>query len=198
MCTTAFHRACILDALKHIDKCPICRKPISDSIQGKSPSGKMKIQISSKPCPGFRSTSISIVYDIPSGTQMAYHDNPGEVYHGTTRVAYLPNNIDGRKLLARLKYVRDYKNTLLQTLFSTNHFPIFCFFTMKAWKRGLIFSIGTSLTSGLPNQVIWASIHHKTSLSGGAHGWPDATFIDRCNSSLDALQVPPPEQCIES
>jgi hypothetical protein len=83
---------------------------------GSSPSGTMKIELLSPT----DTDTIQITYDIPSGVQTCYHDNPGRSYTGTTRVAYLPNNDEGHQLLTRLKY---------------------------AWKHGLIFNIGTSVTT---------------------------------------------------
>jgi hypothetical protein len=80
---------------------------------GSSPSGTMTAELSS-------TDTIRITYNIPSGIQAFYHDNPGKVYAGITRVAYLPNNDEGRQLLTRLKY---------------------------AWQHGLIFNVGTSLTT---------------------------------------------------
>jgi len=168
-CQHSFHFACIQDCLNHQPKCPVCRKPIGEP-QGKSPSGKMSINVSKHDCPGFgqQCKSICILYDIPSGKQASYHEHPGQRYSGTKRVAFLPNNPEGRDLLQRLKY---------------------------AWLHGLVFRVGTSLTTGQSNQVTWTSIHHKTSLSGSVHGFPDTNYIANCNASLDALHVPPPEQC---
>jgi Deltex C-terminal domain len=127
----------------------------------------MQIQAINNICPGFfpanTVTTIQITYSIPSGTQKSYHYHPGTRYSGTSRTAYLPNNIEGRHLLSRLKY---------------------------AFTHGLTFVIGTSLTTHQPNCVVWSSIHHKTSLSGGAHGFPDASYIDNTNESLDSLNVP--------
>jgi hypothetical protein len=116
-------------------------------------------------CPGFAAdtTTIQITYSIPSGTQKSYHQNPGTSYSGTSRTAYLPNNVEGRHLLSRLKF---------------------------AFTHGLTFTIGTSLTTHLPNCVVWSSIHHKTSLSGGSHSFPDPAYLDNTNESLDALNVP--------
>jgi len=102
---------------------------------------------------------------MPGGTQAQYHANPGWPYHGTTRTAFLPQCPSGRKLLKRLKY---------------------------AWKRGLTFTIGTSLTTGRSDSIVWASIHHKTSLSGGVgcHGYPDPYYFVNCNVELDQIGVP--------
>lgn len=94
---------------------------------------------------------------------MAYHDNPGVSYSGDSRVAYLPDNSEGNQLLKRLIY---------------------------AFQHGLTFRIGTSLTTGQPNRITWASIHHKTSLRGGPHGFPDPAYFINCNKELDQLNVP--------
>lgn len=92
------------------------RKP-----QGTGPSGTMSISTSRMSCSGFQShQSIVITYTMPSGIQLPYHENPGQRYDGTTRIAYLPDNDDGRKLLKRLKF---------------------------AWMQGLMFTVGTSLTT---------------------------------------------------
>ncbi|KAL7438500.1 hypothetical protein ACHAXM_006273 [Skeletonema potamos] len=46
---------------------------------------------------------------------------------------------------------------------------------------------------GLTFNCTWASIHHKTSPSGGiqAHGFPDPDYFKNCNAELDGLGVPP-------
>ena len=75
----------------------------------------------------------------------------------------MPDNDEGRNLLKRLKY---------------------------AFTHGLTFTIGTSLTTGQSNVVTWSSIHHKTNLRGGAHGFPDPSYISNANEELDALGVP--------
>lgn len=164
-CKHEFHYACLEQSLSHNPRCPICREPL-DGARGKGPSGTMTIDTTLDNCPGFApgTTSIRISYNMPSGTQKHYHENPNQPYSGTTRVAYLPNNTEGRKLLKRLKY---------------------------AWTHGLTFRVGTSLTTQMPNQVTWTSIHHKTSLHGGVHGFPDPKYMDNVNASLDALHVPP-------
>jgi hypothetical protein len=52
------------------------------------------------------------------------------------------------------------------------------------------FSRGLTFTVGQPNSVTWSYIPHKTSLSGGTHGYPDPKYFDNCNAALDALGVP--------
>ncbi len=50
-----------------------------------------------------------------------------------------------------------------------------------AWKRKLMFRIGSSITRNLDNVIVWNGIHMKTSLSGGPrfHGWPDKDYFER-------------------
>ena len=90
---------------------------------------------------GYRKIVIS--YQFPSGVQGPEHSNPGQYYQGTSRTAYLPDNHEGREVLQFLR---------------------------RAFDARLVFTVGTSNTTGLSNQVIWNDIHHKTSISGGSYG----------------------------
>ena len=60
-------------------------------------------------------------------------------YTGTRRTAYLPNNAEGRELLELLR---------------------------RAFDCKLVFTIGTSITKGKIDTVIWNDIHHKTQVQG--------------------------------
>jgi deltex-like protein len=163
-CKHEFHGSCIETALSHSKKCPTCRKPVGKP-QGAMPSGVLVIHW--RPdldCGGgFGPGTIVLSYQIDVGLQKSYHENPGVPHGGALRIAYLPMNNEGEKLLNRLKY---------------------------AFSCGLTFTVGTSLTTGKPNSVTWSSIHHKTSLTGGAHGYPDAGYFINANEELDALNVP--------
>ncbi|KAL7465443.1 hypothetical protein ACHAXS_008769, partial [Conticribra weissflogii] len=65
-----------------------------------------------------------------------------------------------------------------------------------AWKRGLVFTVGTSATTGRSDAVVWSSlVPHKTSLQGGPHGWPDGAYLRACREALDALRVPDAGEC---
>ena len=164
VCNHFFHTECIEQSLKMKPQCPICRKALSEP-QGKSPSGTMIVSTTRSKCGGYNCGSIVINYSMKSSKQKSYHDNPG-VTHGSKRVtAYLPNNQEGQDLLKRLKY---------------------------AFSRGLTFTVGTSATTGVNNQCTWASIHHKTNLTGGlgCHGFPDLNYFVNCNEELDNLGVP--------
>ena len=167
-CGHAFCGECIRSALKISPKCPTCRNLVGKP-QGKMPSGTMTISTSTMSCASYPPGTIVIMYYLLGGTQCSYHGNPGARYSGARRTAYIPDIDDGQKLLKRLKY---------------------------AFSCGLTFSIGTSMTSGVPNVVTWASIHHKTSISGGAamHGFPDPSYFSNVNDELDAVNVPPADE----
>lgn len=173
-CRHHFHKHCVMELfeLKH-DNCPNCRDPLGIEIFGQGPSGTMFISVDRyKHCKGFEYDSdgvIMIQYMMMEGIQHDGMENPGRHYSGTQRVAYLPHNDAFRRLLARLKY---------------------------AFAHGLTFRVGTSITTGMSNQITWGSIHHKTSLHGGPFGFPDAQYLSNCNQSLDDLKVPKAEDCM--
>ena len=166
-CGHSFHQECIEKALQlsSNNKCPVCRTVTGDGPIGTCPKGTMTIQL--KPdlhCAGHKSHGTFVLtYDIPSGTQSACHPAAGHTFTGTKRTAYVPGSPEGRMLIKRLRY---------------------------AFAHGLVFCVGTSLTSGKPNQVVWASIHHKSNTAGGTHGFPDPGFFINCNEELDDAGVP--------
>ena len=51
--------------------------------------------------------------------------------------------------------------------------------------------MGTSVTTGQKNTVVWNGIHHKTNLSGGTnyYGYPDSTYFNRVKEELAAKGV---------
>lgn len=104
-----------------------------------------------------------MTYEMQEGVQKAYHVNPGVPYDGTIRIAYLPDTDEGRALVKRLQY---------------------------AFVHGLTFTVGTSLSTGQHNRIVWASIHHKTSTASGPHGFPDLGYFFNVNEELDTLHVP--------
>ena len=82
-------------------------------------------------------------YYFPSGTQGQEHPNPSQRYDGTRRTGYFPDNREGNEVLQLLR---------------------------RAFDAGLVFTVGTSVTTGMQNQVTWNDIHHKTSIYGGPQG----------------------------
>ena len=179
-CSHSFHQQCIKRCFRSEAKCPVCRVQVG-KLQGKCPSGTMTItpprsdltggyHSQGRICPGFvpQCQALEINYNIPSGRQESYHDHPSARFGGTNRTAYLPTNEEGLRVLLRLKY---------------------------AWSHGMTFAVGTSMTTGISDQVVWTSIHHKTSLHGGIHGFPDPNYISNVNGELDSLGVPDAESC---
>ncbi|XP_016087098.1 E3 ubiquitin-protein ligase DTX3L-like, partial [Sinocyclocheilus grahami] len=108
--------------------------------------------------------TIEIYYDISSGIQTKRHPNPGNIFHGTSRHAYLPDNREGNEVLALLQ---------------------------RAFDQKLIFTVGTSTTSGLENAVTWNDIHHKTNTHGGPqnYGYPDPDYLKRVKDELKAKGI---------
>ena len=53
-----------------------------------------------------------------------------------------------------------------------------------AWEQRLLFTVGTSMTTGQPNCVTWNDIHLKTHRSGPNHSYPDPNFL------TNLMQVP--------
>lgn len=68
------------------------------------------------------------------------HPKPGQPFQGTSRHAYLPNNLEGQKALKLLK---------------------------KAFDARLTFTVGRSITTGQEDVVTWNDVHHKTRVDGG-------------------------------
>ena len=113
------------------------------------------------PLPGYPGCgTIVITYYIPDGTQGPQHPNPGQHYTGTRRTAFLPDNQEGREVLKVLVLYR-ISITVVTSL------SVQIQLLQKAWDAKLIFTIGTSHTSGKHNVVVWNDIHHKTSTYGG-------------------------------
>jgi deltex-like protein len=157
-----YHIECLHNLIKDKKgggfKCPICQK-IYGILVGTMPSGSMTAKITNSKCAGFpHDKTIVISYYIPDGQQN------GKYFSGTSRIAYLPNNKEGREVLALLKI---------------------------AFDRKLTFVVGTSVTTGQKNTVIWNGIHHKTSLHGGTqnYGYPDPTYFNRVKEELASKGV---------
>ncbi|KAJ7374754.1 E3 ubiquitin-protein ligase dtx3l [Desmophyllum pertusum] len=125
----------------------------------------MRFHQSRQSLPGYYDCgTITIDYSFPSGTQRPEHPNPGQRYDGTHRTAYLPDNYEGREVLQLLR---------------------------RAFDARMVFTVGTSVTSGQQNQVTWNDIHHKTSMSGGPQGfgYPDPGYLRRVKEDLAAKGI---------
>ncbi|XP_057893801.1 probable E3 ubiquitin-protein ligase DTX2 [Melospiza georgiana] len=175
-CQHSFHLLCVLAMYSNGNKdgslqCPSC-KTIYGEKTGTQPKGKMEISTFPQSLPGHKDCgTIRIVYHISRGIQGPEHPNPGMPYtaRGFPRYCYLPDNEKGRKVLELLKV---------------------------AWKRRLIFTVGTSNTTGESNTVVWNEIHHKTEMDSNlsGHGYPDPNYLDNVLAELAAQGVT--EDCL--
>ena len=61
----------------------------------------------------------------------------------------------------------------------------------KAWERKLTFTIGTSVTTGASNTIVWNEIHHKTesTTNHSGHGYPDPNYLNNVTAELAAQGV---------
>uniref|UniRef100_H2YYG5 E3 ubiquitin-protein ligase n=1 Tax=Ciona savignyi TaxID=51511 RepID=H2YYG5_CIOSA len=167
-CKHIFHSECLLASMTSGNSftCPCC-KEIYGIKTGNQPPGMMTSTVIRASLPGecYTCDTIQITYDIRSGIQTQDHPNPGSRYscHGFPRIAYLPNDKEGKKVLKLLQI---------------------------AWDRKLIFTVGDSVTSGAKDTVTWNEIHHKTSMRNyHGHGYPDPSYIDNVLSELKAQGV---------
>ncbi|XP_076434703.1 uncharacterized protein LOC143274697 isoform X2 [Babylonia areolata] len=165
-CSHMFHRLCLLAMYGSTHKgdslqCPTC-KTIYGELLGNCPPGEMSYDILSRPLPGHpHCGTIRVTYYISPGIQGPEHQNPGHRFtaRGFPRSGFLPDDNRGRKILKLL---------------------------MLAFRRKLMFTIGTSATTGESDTVTWNEIHHKTefgsNLSG--HGYPDPNYLDNVTAEL--------------
>merc|ERR1712154_274308 len=154
-----FHAGCIAQALDNKAQCPLTHQAYG-TVTGHQPDGRLYITPIKTPCAGYDAkTTVKLLFEFPGGIQNEHHPNPGKIYFGDLREAFVPNNEEGREaaMLTRL-----------------------------AFKRKLIFQIGTSLTLQQDNRIVFGSIHLKTSTTGGStkHGFPDEGYFGRFKSEL--------------
>jgi len=159
-----FHISCLIMQMSSGNgdclKCPNCSKYYG-TFTGDMPAGTMKVTFYNK------GSMPCAGYERYGTHQIDYHFSSGKKkdgthYSGTSRTAFLPDCPEGKEVLALLR---------------------------KAFDRKLTFTVGTSVTTGQSNTVVWAGIHHKTSTSGGAWGFPDKTYLSRVKEELAAKGV---------
>ncbi|XP_072034589.1 E3 ubiquitin-protein ligase DTX4-like isoform X2 [Amphiura filiformis] len=177
-CNHMFHQSCLHAMYNSGPKdgsiqCPTCKK-IYGVKHGNQPPGRMDYHVIPHSLPAYDDCgTIRIIYDIPPGTQGEEHPHPGKRYssRGFPRHCYLPDNPIGQKILKLL---------------------------VIAWERRLIFTIGTSATTGEPNTVVWNEIHHKTEFGSNVtgHGFPDPNYFDNILSELSSQGVT--EDCLDT
>ncbi|XP_035673944.1 uncharacterized protein LOC118414188 isoform X1 [Branchiostoma floridae] len=164
-CKHTFCRVCIDTALSYKSQCPMCNTIVGE-LKGNQPQGRMNwYTTKGTRLAGYENCgAIVINYHFSSGTQGSDHPNPGRRYSGTSWCAYLPDNEEGRELVQLLK---------------------------RAFDNRLVFTIGTSVTTGATDTVVWNDIHHKINVSGGAssYGYPDPGYLARLREELAAKGI---------
>ncbi|XP_061107390.1 E3 ubiquitin-protein ligase DTX4a isoform X1 [Conger conger] len=170
-CGHQYHLQCLVAMYNNGNKdgslqCPTC-KTIYGVKTGNQPPGKMEYHVIPHSLPGHPDCrTIRIIYNIPPGIQGPEHPNPGKPFtaRGFPRHCYLPDSEKGRKVLRLL---------------------------LVAWDRRLIFSVGTSSTTGESDTVIWNEVHHKTEFGSNltGHGYPDPGHLDNVLEELRAQGI---------
>ncbi|XP_061101485.1 E3 ubiquitin-protein ligase DTX4-like [Conger conger] len=165
-CGHEYHLQCLVAMYNNGNKdgslqCPTC-KTIYGVKTGNQPPGKMEYHVIPHSLPGHPDCkTIRIIYNIPPGIQGPEHPNPGKPFtaRGFPRHCYLPDSEKGRKVLRLL---------------------------LVAWDRRLVFSVGTSSTTGESDTVIWNEVHHKTEFGSNltGHGYPDPGHLDNVLEEL--------------
>ncbi|NXT91762.1 DTX3L ligase, partial [Anhinga rufa] len=139
-CNHAFCKSCIAQAMTYKQACPVCNT-IYGPMKGDQPEGTMSVRTVPSSLSGYSGCgTIEITYSMRGGIQTSNHPNPGKSYNAISRVAYLPDNEEGREILQLLK---------------------------RAFEQKLIFTVGRSRTTGAEGVITWNDIHHKTSMTGG-------------------------------
>ncbi|XP_051560449.1 E3 ubiquitin-protein ligase DTX4-like [Myxocyprinus asiaticus] len=170
-CGHLYHLQCLVAMYNNGNKdgslqCPTC-KTIYGVKTGSQPPGKMEYHVIPHSLSGHPDCkTIRIIYNIPPGIQGSEHPNPGKPFtaRGFPRHCYLPDSEKGRKVLRLL---------------------------LVAWDRRLIFSVGTSSTTGESDTVIWNEVHHKTEFGSNltGHGYPDPGYLDNVLEELKAQGI---------
>lgn len=157
-----FHLECIEMCHKGAHlRCPICGY-IYGIMTGDMPPGTMYVMKHSPDTIEIEGCPNTPVLEIIYQMKAGTRDNIQ--YPGTKRHAFLPCTKEGEEILRLL---------------------------LISFERRLTFTIGTSVTTGRPNQIIWNGIHHKTSVGGGpaCFGYPDDTYFCRVKEELAAKGI---------
>ena len=142
-------------------RCPICGV-IYGIMTGDMPAGSMLVIRYPPEALTLEGIPDTPVYEISYRMKAGTR---GDIqFPSTQRSAFLPCNDEGKEILRLL---------------------------IIAFERRLTFTLGTSVTTGRTNQIIWNGIHHKTSVEGGPpfFGYPDPTYFSRVREELAAKGI---------
>lgn len=153
-----FHADCIEACRSSNDyvKCPVCGRAYG-LILGDMPAGSLVVL-------RFPAQSLCLEGYPDTDTIALQYSMPsgersGTRYSGTTRTAFFPASAEGLEVIRLL---------------------------VLAFERRLTFTVGTSITTGRQNAVVWNGIHHKTNVTGGPtrYGYPDPGYFFRVKEEL--------------
>ena len=132
--------------------CPTCGRAYGDTV-GTMPDGTMTWHWSRQHLAGYSCPTVVLHFFFPRGTA------DGQEFSGRSQHAYLPDDEQGRELLALFQL---------------------------AFRRRVLFSLRPSLTTGRLQPTF--SIHMKTSMNGGParHGYPDPHYF---SAALEELRL---------
>ena len=117
-CGHKYHGSCLESWFEQRPSCPTCGQFYGDRM-GSMPDGSMSWSWRRAPLAGHTCYTIVLHFNFQGGT------SNGQIYDGRSQHAYLPNNQEGRKLLAMFQL---------------------------AFRRRVLFSLTESLTTGVGNR----------------------------------------------
>lgn len=141
--------------------CPHCQQSFGLRTGNQPTNGRMSVKVdNSISLAGFENMGTIIV---TYSFSSGVQDGVSYTAQGFPRISYFPDTDQGNQVVDLIK---------------------------EAFKRRLIFTIGTSSTTGQNSCVVWNDIHHKTSRArGDAHGYPDPGYLDRVTDELKCKGV---------
>ena len=142
-------------------RCPECQRSYGVRTGDQPASGRMAVRVDA---------SISLAGFEQHGTIILTYSFTAGTENGVSysaanfpRTAYLPDTDKGNDVVDLIKL---------------------------AFQRRLVFTIGTSVTTGHKNVLVWNDIHHKTSMRrGDTYGYPDPGYLDRVIGELKSKGV---------
>ena len=168
-CSHSFHSGCLVRLVEsqtgqHHLQCPNCQT-IHGVRTGNMPTtGRIRYaRHEGHSVRGYTGEGIIVIeYQFEDGVQDESQPRPGKPYYarGFPRTAFLPGSSQGQRVLHML---------------------------ITAFKRGLTFTIGSSVTTGQEDCLVWNGIHHKT--GGQGYGYPDPDYLARVIQELKLYGV---------
>ncbi|CAE7472526.1 Dtx3l [Symbiodinium necroappetens] len=154
-CGHRYHAECLDQWLQRRPTCPTCGQSYGDRT-GSMPDGNMRWGWLNRSLSGYRCRTILLHFYFPTGS---LH---GRIYDGRSLHAFLPDDEQGRHLLALFQL---------------------------AFRRRLMFSLSQSNTTGRLRPTF--AMHLKTAMTGGPtrHGYPDPGYYASAVEELRGVGV---------